>query len=648
MVDVLKCRGRRLIAVCGVTVIAFAGSGAIPASAAPGDGGLLSDAPTLRLDSLGVDGGVELYGLQGTQTLTFPVSQGLVPAAINAIVELPPNVPGGVLSVMQGNRTVSRVELPAVDRAPISIPLAGAALDGNALTVLLRSQLQSPAGYCLFDTNSPVRLSDATVVFTGREAPPNVVADFLPPILQRFTVYVPEKPSTAESDAAIRLAAAVVARYGQQNTDVELAALAVNQAPPPSLPLERNVVVREGDAVGLALLGTEGVPALLISGSANDLANQSRLLSSDMSRLALSSKAVAGTVKASPQLPGDETTIRQLGQPGVNATALKPRVSVGLDQTRLGRPVRDVRVHLKGSYTPLPASVAGQLTASVGGQQVDRWPTEANGTVDRWVTVPNEMLLRYTNLDVAIDLSGNTGRCGEFQPVTLTIDGATTVQSKAADPPTQSGLQSLPQALMPKLQIGIGENAFADSARALTIVEGLQRLGSLPLDTSVVPFADALGSTQPALLISADGWTDDGIELPVSVAQGGELVVEPVAGGEASTMTLDPAVRLGSLQTVVQGSRTLLIATSNGSAAQLDSLLDSLDNDKRRWSRLDGSAVVAAVGQPPVMVGDDEPVAAPQAAEVTSRDSWWVAVGAGAAAAAALLAWLIVRRRRRS
>ena len=649
VVGVLKTNGRRLIAACGVAVIATAGGGAIPANGAPGDGGQVAVAPTVRLDSLGSADGIELYGLQGTQTLAFPVPRGLAPTALNASVELPPDVRAGVLAVMQGNRTISRIELPAADRAPISIPLTGAVVDGNAVTVLLRSQLQSPEGYCLADTNSPVRLSDASVVFTGEEAAPTVVADFLPPILQRLTVYVPARPSAAESDAAIRLAAAVVARYGQQSTDVDLAALpADQQAPGPSRPLERTVVVREGGPAGVSLLGTEGVPALLIGGSGNDLANQSRLLSSNMSRLALASKAVAGPLKSSPQLPGDQTTIRQLGQPGVNATALKPQVSIGLDQTRLGRPVRDLRVQLKGTYTPLPASVAGQVTASVGGQRVASWPTDANGTIDRWVDVPNALLTRYTNLDVAIDLSGNTGRCGEFQPVTLTIDGATTVQSRAAEPPTPAGLQSLPQALMPALRIGIGADAFADSARALTIVEGMQRLSSLPLATSVGTFAEVLDAKQPALLIAADGWSDDGVELPVSAAQGGELAVTTATGDSAETLTLDPAVRLGSVQTVVADSRTLVIATSNGSAAQLDSLLDWLDTDKRRWAKLDGAAVISAQGQQPVVVGADDVQPEPEVIDARAAGPWWVAGGAAVAAVAALAAWLVVRRRRRA
>lgn len=638
---------RAVAAACmGLVLLTTAGAGSPTAGAAPGDGGLLADAPTLRLSTLGGDADLAMYGIQGVQTLTFPVPQGLTPAVLNAVVEMPANVRAGNISVTQGNRTVSRVELPLTDRAPIIIPLTGVEVDGNAVTVLLRSQLTPPPDYCLFDTNSPLRLAEATISFTGRELPPMDVADFLPPVLQRLTLFVPEKPTRAESDAAVRMTSAVVARYGDQALDVELVALAGDAATPPapSQPLERQIVIKERQGSGVQLVGDTGVPSLLITGTGNELVNQSRLMSSDLSRLALASKAVAGPLKSSPQLPGNETTIRALGQPGVNATALEPQVSIGLDQTRLGRPVRDVRVHLKGSYTPLPASVGGQLVASVGGSQVDHWPTDSNGSIDRWVNVPNDQLTRYTNLDVAIDLSGNTGRCGEFQPVKITIDGATTVESSAANPPVPAGFQSLPQALMPRLQVGIEVGSSADTSRAVTIVEGLQRLSSLPIDTEVTPLADAVGASGPALLISPNGWNDQRIKLPVTAGNGGQLNVEPIGGGDPSALTLDPGVKFGSLQTVVVDDRTVLVATSNGSAAQLDSLLAWLDSDSRRWSRLSGAAVIAAPDRQPVTF------AAPQApdrdaAVPRSHSTWWL-VGVAAAAATALLGWLALRRRR--
>ena len=66
-------------------------------------------------------------------------------------------------------------------------------------------------------------------------------------------------------------------------------------APPtPSLPLQRQIVIREGPGDGVSLGGDAGVPPLLISGPADELVNQTRLLWGDIGRLALSSKAVVG------------------------------------------------------------------------------------------------------------------------------------------------------------------------------------------------------------------------------------------------------------------------------------------------------------------------------------------------------------------
>lgn len=637
-------RARRSALAAGATCIGIllAATTFTPASAQPDEPDEAPETSVLSLPALGNDPDISLYGLAGMQTLTFPVPAGLVPDALTAIVELPPFVRAGSIVVTQDNRTVSRVDLPP-NRAPVSIPLDGADIVDNAVTVLLRAQLLPVEEYCLYDPTIPLRLSNAALTYRGVQAEPTVVADFLPPVLKRLTIFLPENPSRAESDAAVRLTGAVVAHYGSQNTAVAVEPL--RDPIPPAAPFERHIIVREGPDAGVSLHHTDGMPALLIGGPAGELINQARLLGSDISRLALASKAVVGPIKSSPQLPPDVTTIANLGQPGVNATALKPQVSVGLDQTRLGRPVKDVRVHLKGSYTPLPPDIGGQIVVAIGGQTVDRWPIEPSGVIDRWVTVPDDMLQRYTNLGVAVDISGNTGGCGEFQPVTLTIDGATVVSSRRADPPVPGGFQSLPQAIMPHVLVGIGDG-FDDTRRAVTIVEGLQRLSVLLFDAEVVPLADALSADLPAIAVSADGW--DGPPLPVRGGTNGELHVQS-ADGEPTTLKLDPALEFGSLQVVLDKGRTVVAATANGDPGQLDSLLAWLDADPRRWSRLTGTAVVAPVGQGPVTLPVEQTPAAPGAdADSGPGATVWVAAGAVVAAAAALTGWLVVRRRRRA
>jgi hypothetical protein len=632
---------RGLGALCVIPAILLAAS---PVSAAPGDGGVLADAPIVPLDELGLDPAVNLYGLQGTESLTFPVPVGMTPGILSLTTQLPVNVASGTITVSQDQRVLARVDIPPGPPVPIDIPLAGVEVADNAAMVVLRSYLLPVAGYCIDPTN-PLRLTNAAVRYTGVEQPPTSVAGFLPPVLRRLTIFVGRTPTRAETDAVVRVAAAVAARYGKQDVRVDVAAL---DGPPPgtAAPFERDIVIREGPDRGASLLGTGQIPALLISGPSDELTNQSRLLTSGMVRFAVTSRAVVGPLNPAPQLPADVVTIRSLGQPGVNATALSPQVGIALDQTRLGRSAKAVRVHLIGSYTPLPTGIGGQIVVAIAGETLQRWPAEASGELDRWIDVPDRLLKRYTTLNVAVDISGNTGQCGEFQPITLTVDGATEVSSRLASPPVPTGLQSMPQALMPRIQIGIGPDVFADTVRAVKIVTDLQRLSTSPLATDVTSIDDALASPNPALVISANGWDHPDVKLPVTAPNTVPTSIDVVGiDGRLDTTEIEPGLKFGSLQTVFQNGRALLVATSNGAPEQLDALLGYLDADTRNWSSLDTSAVIQVAGLPPLTV----PVTPlPQAVRDERSSTPLLLYGAAAAAVVTLGAGLLLRARRRS
>ncbi|EUA85947.1 hypothetical protein I551_7628 [Mycobacterium ulcerans str. Harvey] len=118
---------------------------------------------------------------------------------------------------------------------------------------------------------------------------------------------------------------------------------------------------------------------------------------------------------------------------------------------------------------------------------------------------------------------------------------------------------------MPQIQVGIEEHSFDDTARAVRIVVGLQRTSSVPLQTTVTSVQQAIDSSKSAILIAADGWNHADIVLPVSAGPGGPITINAVkSDGKPATLTLDPALRFASLQTVFQHGRSLLVATSNG------------------------------------------------------------------------------------
>lgn len=649
----------RVIALAGV--VGFLVMSAPASWGTPTDPTASSDSTTtLTLADLGSSSTLEFWGLTNNVPLTLPVLHGLTPTALNATVELPINLRSGLITVTQGDRTIARLALPTADQAPIVIPLTGAEVSDNLLSVTVRAYLVPLDGYCLYP-ESPLRLTNGSVTYTGTELPPTTVAHFLPPVLRKLTIYLPQSPSTAESDTAIQLATATAAHYGKQAPEIVVIPLQEGQAAPPTPPqsLERQVVVKEGPDNGLSLQGSSGVPWLLMSGplGQTDESNTS-VLFSDLSELAFSSRAAVESLKPSVQLPGDSAMLRELGQPFINATSLQPRVSIGLDQTRFGRSIHDVRVHLQGSYTPTPNNIGGQIAVTIGPETIDHWPTDGHGNIDRWVDLPDRLLQRYTNIQLVLDVAGNVGHCGDFytagpgnQLLTLNINGDSTVQSSPAAPPTPDGLQSVPQTLMPRVQVGIPEHSLIDTVRALDLMVGLQRIGSIPIDTTVTSVKQAIDSPNPALLISPDGWNQSDVTLPVAAGPSGPITVSAVGPGDKpAKLTLDPVLRFASLQTVFNRGRSLLIATSNGAPGQLDELIRWLKGDNNKhWQRLRGVAVVSVPGQEPVTV-DHPPLAPGTAAAGSGSHSdlawlWWF--GAGWAVVAIVGAGVIVWRVRR-
>ncbi len=133
--------------------------------------------------------------------------------------------------------------------------------------------------------------------------------------------------------------------------------------------------------------------------------------------------------------------------------------------------------------------------------------------------------------------------------------------------------------------------------------------------------------------------------LPIS-PDGGRLTLDGIVGqGQPTTLTLDPELRYGTLQAFFDGKRSLLVATSNGAPAQLDQLLRWMSADPRRWSAVDGSAVISAPGQQPVVIGPRPGIAARPDRQTGTSGAWWAA-GAVVLAAAGATALFLLRRRR--
>lgn len=608
---------------------------AAPVSAPPA-------ATTLALTDLGANPTISFGRMNrdnANTSVTFAVPRGLVPVALRARLDLPVTLRFGNVSVNQGDRTISRIGLPPQDGADIVIPLDGVQLSGDFVTLNLRMVALSQDPYC-WDNDAPIRFADASISFDGAETAPRSVAEFLPPVLRRVVIAIPARPSLAESTAAVRVATAVAGRNSQK-IDIVVVPLPEggDAVDLPPAPLEREIVVREGPEKGLALQAGSGLPTLVISGRADELPEQVQLLTNDMVRFAAGAKSASGSLIEEQLLP-NTTTLAAMDESGVVAQGT---AVIDLNQTKFGEPLRNIRVHLIGSYTPLPGSYGGEVSVGVDGKVIDRWPTTADGVIDKTVTIPDRLVDRAMSLQVSVRTVGDQGDCYRVS-TPLRIDGSTEIVTDGANPPLPQGFQSLPQALMPNVRIGIGPDAFGDTARAARIMVGFQRVSAVPLLTRVTTLEEALGSGGSAVLVSAGGWTQPSLVLPFT-AGGGQVNVQGLgADGRPAELTLDQGSRFGSLQTIFDGSRALLVATSNGAPEQLDGLLDWLAAERGRWADLDGSAIIAMPDAEPVTIANPPSGLAPSAGGSSAAASvkWWV-IGGAAAVAAAIAVGLLRR-----
>lgn len=641
-----------LIGVLAMAVLSAPAVAAEPDVEPPPGGDAVAAATTLGLRELGASDTLSFFIPRdvASTSVGFPVPPGMAPAQLIANVELPINLRYGNVAVSQDGRTLVRMELPAVDGAELAIPLAGARVFGNYLNLTVTVTAVPIDGYC-WDFESPVRLSNARVSFAGQEMVPTTVADFVSPVARRVTIGVPAKPSLDESSAAIQIAAIMAGRYGGQNPEVAVVPLPDGASALPGRPgpFERRIVVKEGEGKGLSLQSGPDGPSLLVSGTGPDLTDQAVLLGDDALRYALSAKSDVRQLPESQVLLSNNTTLQALNKTGLSSEALWPQVGIEVDQSRFAQPIGDIRMRLIGSYTPLPGNFGGEVIVSAGGETIDRWPTDAAGVIDRTITVPNKLVKRTTTVNVRVHTTGQTGNCGEHLPMELRIDGSTEINVNPVTPPMPPGFQSLPQALMPRVRVGIGADAFGDTARAAQILAGLQRSSAVPLATEAAPLDEAISGSDPAVLVSSGGWTDGTIALPFSADQGRVTISAEGVKGESVTLELDPAITYGSLQTVFDGQRTLLVATSNGSPGQLDELLRWAAAEPGRWSALNGRALISVPGKEPVIV-PNPPIELTQerASYRDEHDSdwFWPVITAIAAAAVAGGVAILLRARR--
>lgn len=580
------------------------------------------------LGELGLGGSVPVGGGSGTggsTQLTLPVPDGTAASFLNATVTVPAWLDRGWIDVESGGIPMSRIDLVGdAPTVPMSIPLTAATVVDDSVTLDLSSTLVPDAGYCPGVREAPVRLVNAAVEYAGVPAIPRTIAEFLPSVLRQLTVFVPAEPDSDITAAALNLTTSVIDYYGSQTVQVIVRPDSELQGAAPDGPFDRSVVLAENSDAGTELVFPieQAPPRLFVTGTGGELVDQARLVTSTLADLALTTSVFAGVSGPPPVVAPDSITLDDLEVGTITGSGT---ASLALDQSRLGRSAAGVSVHLIGSYTP----GAGSVTATVGDRTLDVWAADDSGVLDHWIDIPNDELNRVSTLDVTVaHPSGAASVCDGNVPQ-VTIDGTTVVESADSSTPAPLGFGSMPQALMPRVNVALAENSFANVVRAVSILDGLQRMSARQLNVAVVPVDDAIAGTDPALIVDPDGIVD--LSLPLS-SEGATTFSTVTAEGSTDVLTLDSALPYASIQVAAtDGDAAMLVASSREAPAELDRLLGWLGADPTRWYGLTGDVLLCAAGLEPVSLTSDD-LAGPEdslPADESSHSTAIVAVGIG-------------------
>lgn len=611
--------------------------------------------PTLKLPELGLNSDVSFPGRTVEVPLSFRVPDGTVPAMLTGQLQLPAEYSGGMFEIHQDNRMHSATPVEAEGfTTGIAMPLDGVTVEAGRADITLRAVLDIVGDQWCIEEPEAVLL-DAAVSFAGDTANPTVVAEFLPPVLKKLSIHVPTDPVGTVQEAALEVATSLASVYWPTDLDVQVVELPPDATSPAAAPedFERQIVLVDDGPEGRTELVNPGRDDafLRLSGSSGTLYDQTRLLTDAMLPLAADVEVTPAGFGDIPDLSADVATLAELGNHNlVSESVARTRVPIGVERSRLRSYAASLDIHLTGTYTPLPEANSGQITVTVGDTVLDAFTVDRTGVIDRRFTVPGELMDRYVEVGVEFRTLGEVS-CGNTQPVGLNIDADSVVTAEHADTPVLRGFRVLPQSFQPGVDVALAEGDVADLSRAVRVLTGVQSLSSQHIRPHLVDWDEAVAGSRSTILVDAGGTRLEQVPTylnqtatTVEISDGSRAV--PSDTDLVRSLNTGSGLSAASLQAVwdENAARMLLVVSSSGEAAQLDELLDWLEEGEGRWAGLDGEILVRTGEREPVELSV---VAAPAPVAEVSRTGVAAATAAVVVALAVALSLWSARRLKR-
>lgn len=594
---------------------------------------------TMPWRSLGLPERVTLSGANTTQDFTVPVPSGFSPVRLRGLIHAPIDFGAGFVEIVDSTgRFLAAINLPAVvpEQAvvPFDVDVSAARVSASAmpLSFTVRQPLIPAPDRC--GLGQQVMISDLDAVFVGAEPAPTSIANFLPPVLQRLTIYTPVDADDAEKQAALTLASAVTRLYRPQRIAVGVVDQQRGATPPAAPRFTRAVVVERGDA-GLTVVNPDRSNVFLrVSGRGEQLSDQVSLMVDDLQSLVQVPEARVDQAAATQDNDRDEFSFGELGVSGETSVLRASTLTVGVDRSALGQGrVDGLRMHLLATHTPVSAMDSASVTVSVNGQAVKATPLTESGRVDVEFDVPAEFVRQRIAVDFDLTFSPRQLCSPTIAPVAFELDPRSTLSVRRGGDPL-GGFGAVPSEFAPEFLVAFDGSSPDQLDYAVRAVSGIARLTGTPLTPRVVAVPDAADARTGAVIVANAATIDRTSLRPPIGGQGTEVQV-----GLSRELRAQVDRGLGSVQVFADEprDRTVVLITTSGAWSLAKPLFDFIDGQPDGVSSLTGN-VLAAGADGTVTNLSIGPTASPEPTDHDPRGVPWWAVGAAVLSLLVLLA----------
>jgi hypothetical protein len=465
-----------------------------------------------------------------------------------------------------------------------------------------RSQI---AGSCL--AVQPSQIDRVQVVAGGEPTAPTMLADFFPVFLDRLIVRIDANASASSDSSSIgspfskgidesiaqtvlRLTTFVVKRW-------PAARVVVTDQAIPMTPYDRQIAIRVGQKGFVAIEELRGQSTLILSGSKSHLPALAEYLASPALEIAFArSVQTEGRNPTVPEL-GHVLTIGDLRGRALSAKGFGTvDQAVTITQSQLGGQTQSIAVKITGV-----AQVAGtgrlvvQLRANdqvlATKRVANDEPFTLKGTISRAALArDNVIVVRASELSSGADAtaqlapgdsSPNAESCGKGRPeVTVQLDsGSQFAATMGRGLP--AGFDRFPQAFVNGFDVRFTRLELGELQAATDVVQLLQGLSLPRLFPKVYGPNRKHSASRPMLYVGTPSKELADLDAPIipdSQAKSGELPISALQGFAAT------------------GEDHLVLVT-NGSSANVASMLAGLKADLLGWRSLRGDVLVKQNGR---------------------------------------------------